>query len=129
MRMPRSSAPPNSLVQRIHHQGAHILVADAFHQAVLQRMAEGPVPHIVQQDRDGGAERFLFGDVVPFAAQHVAIASPMRCMAPSAWWKRVCSAPGYTRCDKAQLLDVAQPLEPRMIDQRSTSGCGTVMKP
>ena len=60
--------PAELEVQRIHHQGAHVLVADAFHQAMFQGMAEGPVPHIVQEDRDARTEGLFFGDHVPFAA-------------------------------------------------------------
>ena len=105
-----------TIVERIHHQGADVLVHDPFHDAVLQGVAERSVADIVQQDRDGSADLFLIGNVVPFAAQRGdRLTDQMH--GPERVMETRVQCAGIHQMPKPELLDVAQPLEPRMIDQ------------
>jgi hypothetical protein len=112
----RGQVPANSSFSFVHHQALTVLVADAFHQAVLQRVAEGAVAHIVQQDRDARAQGFFLRDGVALATQAFDGQAHEVHGAQRMVEARVQRA-GIHQMREPELLDVAQALEPRMVDE------------
>ncbi len=113
--------PAHFLVQRVHHHGAHVLVADAFHQAVLQRVAERTMADVVQHDGDVRAEPFLFADGVALGAQHAdGLAHEVH--GAQRMVEACVQGPGVYQVAQPQLLDVPQPLEPPMVDEGQQGG-------
>ena len=62
---------PKLFVQATHDERAHIFVMYALDDAVLEGVAEGAMPHVVEQDGQACAFRFFLRDGHPFVAQAV----------------------------------------------------------
>ena len=63
--------PIQLFVQPVHDQSAQFFMANTVHQAMLQRMAERPVPNVMQQDRDRCTQGFFFRNGMTLAPQHL----------------------------------------------------------
>ena len=91
-------------------------MADAFHQAVLQRVAEGAMADVVQEDGDVRAERLFIADRVTFRAQR-ADGLPHEVHGAQRMVEARVQRSGVDQVRKTELLDVTQTLEPGMVDQ------------
>ena len=113
---PRPQGTVEPGVEGIHHQGTDGLVVHAFHYAVFQCVTERSVADVVQQDGHMRAQGLLVGDAVALGAQG---GHGLAHQVHGA--QRVVEAgvqrAGVHQVAQPQLLDVAEPLEPRMVDQ------------
>ena len=107
---------PHFVVQAAHDQGADIFVVHAFHNAVFERMAEGAVAHVVQEDGQARRLGLRLGDGHALVAQAVD-GFLHEVHAPHGVVKAVVNRPGVDQMGEPQLRNAAQALHVSVVHQ------------
>ena len=101
-------------IELIHDERADFLMVHPIDNAVLQRVAEGAMPHIVEKDGQTRSSVLLFGDDNALFPQGIQCLLHEKQGAYS-MVEAVVDRAGVYQMAQAELADSAKPLYPRMI--------------